>query len=343
MSGGESVAPPRSGVERFEVVAFDADDTLWHNEDRFVEVQARFVEIVAPHVSKGIDVADALHATEMANLADLGYGSEGLRAVDGRSARSIVTNGAVPMPVVRELIGLAREMLTEPVRLLDGVPEVLEQLSGDYRLVVVTKGDLVHQERKVTTSGLEHFFEYVEIVSEKDPPTYRTLIDLLGVEPARFCMIGNSVRSDVLPVLELGAHAVHIPYTYTWQHEHVEHDSGFAELGSIRELPDYLAACHVVTGSERHHQSNSSSSSMPYAASTSRPQCVTSADHSASTASSSGPSGHGSSASVRGPTRIALAERPLPACWCHAHTVATGDVSTAVISHTAGGVVRDEG
>ena len=239
MSGGETVAPA-VGVERFEVVAFDADDTLWHNEDRFVEVQARFVEIVAPHVSKGIDVADALHATEMTNLADLGYGVKAFVLSMAECAIDL-TDGAVPMPVVRELIGLAREMLTEPVRLLDGVPDVLEQLSGDYRLVIVTKGDLVHQERKVTTSGLEHFFEYVEIVSEKDPPTYRTLIDLLGVEPARFCMIGNSVRSDVLPVLELGAHAVHIPYTYTWQHEHVEHDSGFAELGSIRELPDYLA------------------------------------------------------------------------------------------------------
>ena len=235
MSGGESVAPV-VGVERFEVVAFDADDTLWHNEDRFVEVQARFVELVAPHAPRGIDVADALHATEMANLADLGYGVKAFVLSMAECAID-VTNGAVPMPVVRELIGLAREMLTEPVRLLDGVPDVLEQLSGDYRLVIVTKGDLVHQERKVTTSGLEHFFEYVEIVSEKDPPTYRTLIDLLGVEPARFCMIGNSVRSDVLPVLAIGGRAVHIEYQYTWAHELVDHDQSVDTAASITEVP----------------------------------------------------------------------------------------------------------
>jgi putative hydrolase of the HAD superfamily len=131
-------------------------------------------------------------------------------------------------------------MLTEPVRLLPDVPEVLADVGRDHRLVVITKGDLVHQTRKVTTSGLVHHFEHVEVVLEKDVDTYRGLLGRLQLDPSRFCMVGNSVRSDVLPLLAIGSHAVHIPYPLLWEQEHVEHDEDVDELESLSALPARL-------------------------------------------------------------------------------------------------------
>ena len=131
-------------------------------------------------------------------------------------------------------------MLMEPVALLPDVPEVLADVGRDHRLVLITKGDLVHQTRKVTTSGLAHHFELVEVVKEKDPETYARS-SRLEVKPARFCMVGNTVRSDILPVLAIGGHAVHVPYPLTWELEHVEHDEDVAELESIAELPGRAA------------------------------------------------------------------------------------------------------
>ena len=132
------------------------------------------------------------------------------------------------------------DMLVETVRLLPGVPEVLADVGRDHRLVLITKGDLVHQTRKVTTSGLDHHFEHVEVVLEKDADTYVRILGDLDIEPDRFCMVGNSVRSDILPVLSIGGHAVHIPYPLLWEHEHVDHDEDLAELASITELPAWV-------------------------------------------------------------------------------------------------------
>jgi len=132
-------------------------------------------------------------------------------------------------------------MLIHPVELLDGVPETLAAVGHTHRLVLITKGDLVHQTRKVRTSGLDHHFEHVRVVLEKDVANYRDLLDEWGIDPKRFLMVGNSVRSDILPILELGGHGVHVPYHVTWAHEVVlEHDSEFAELASIRELVGWL-------------------------------------------------------------------------------------------------------
>ena len=131
-------------------------------------------------------------------------------------------------------------MLTEPVRLLDGVAEVLADLGQDHRLVLVTKGDLVHQWRKLDQSGITHFFEHVEVVMEKDEATYRRVLKDVGVAPERFCMVGNSVRSDILPVLALGGHAVHIEYQYTWEHELVEHEQDVETATSILDVPGLL-------------------------------------------------------------------------------------------------------
>ncbi len=226
-------------ARRFDVIGFDADDTLWHSEDSFHVVEARFVELVEPYVQAGIDIRAALRANELAQIPIAGYGVKAFTLSMVQTAVTI-TDGQVPARVIGEVVETGMGMLTEPVRLLPDVPEMLEDVGRDHRLVLITKGDLVHQTRKVTTSGLAHHFERVEVVLEKDVDTYARILARLEVAPPQFCMVGNSVRSDVLPVLALGGHAVHIPYPLLWEHEHVDHDEDVDELDSIRELPTRL-------------------------------------------------------------------------------------------------------
>jgi putative hydrolase of the HAD superfamily len=226
---------------RFEVVGLDADDTLWHSEDSFALAEQRFVELMAPYVEPGVDTAAALRAMERTHLPVSGYGVKAFTLAMVKAA-VVVSEGRVPATVVEQLVDLGLSMLTERVRLLPDVPAVLEDLSRDHRLVLITKGDLVHQTRKIETSGLAHHFEQIEVVLEKDPQTYARILRQLGVAPERFCMVGNSVRSDILPVLAIGGHAVHIPYPLLWEHEHVDHDEDLDELSSIKELPAALRA-----------------------------------------------------------------------------------------------------
>ena len=226
-------------MSMFEVIGFDADDTLWHSEDGFRANEERFVELVTPYAPEGVEVQAALTATERKNLGAFGYGvkSFGLSMVE---AAVTISGGRVPSTVVAEMIEMVRAQLEDPVRLLDHVPEVLAAVGATHRMILITKGDLIHQSHKVTTSGLAHHFEHVEIVLEKDPETYATLLSRHDIDPARFCMVGNSVRSDILPVLSLGGHGVHIPYPILWELERVEHDENFVELGSLADLPGWL-------------------------------------------------------------------------------------------------------
>ena len=227
-------------IDQFDIVAFDADDTLWKSEDSFQDAEARFAELVDPYAPAGIDVLDALHAVERLDIASQGYGVKAFTLSMVRAAIDM-TEGAVPTAVVRELVELGAAMLVEPVHLLAHVPDVLDRVGRHARLVLITKGDLVHQTRKVTTSGLEHHFTDIEIVLEKDAEIYTRLLARFGIEPHRFCMVGNSVRSDVLPVMAIGAHAVHVPYHLTWDLEHVDdHDEDVVELDSIADLPAWL-------------------------------------------------------------------------------------------------------
>jgi putative hydrolase of the HAD superfamily len=154
-----------------------------------------------------------------------------------------ISQGKVPTEVMAQLLQNVRDLLLAPVRLLDGVPEVLHELFQEHRLIMMTKGDLVHQTRKVTTSGLDHLFDHVEIVLEKDVATYTKVFQDISVDPQRVCMVGNSVKSDILPILELGGHAVHIPYHFLWELEHAEHPPmslRFGELKNINELPAWI-------------------------------------------------------------------------------------------------------
>ena len=225
----------------FEVIAFDADDTLWHSEDGFRRTEEMFVQLLEPFAPEGIDVMAALAATERANLHVYGYGVKAF-ALSMVEAAVSIGRDRVPSAVIGQLVELGRSLLLEPVRLLDGVPEVLEQVGRRYRLMLITKGDLIHQTRKVTTSGLEHHFEHVEIVLEKDPATYDRVLRDRGIDPATFLMVGNSVKSDVLPVLDIGGSAVHVPYPLLWDLERVEHvhDHDVIELPTLGDLPGWL-------------------------------------------------------------------------------------------------------
>ncbi len=236
-----AIAVRANGVSTtYDVIGFDADDTLWRSEDAFQVAEQRFVELLDPHTPSGIDLAAALRETERANLSTSGYGVKAFTLSMVQCAIT-VSSAEVPAHVIGRLVDLGYDMLTEPVQLLPHVPEVLAEVGRDHRLLLLTKGDLVHQTRKITTSGLEHHFEYVEILLEKDATTYRRVLRHVGDEPGRFLMVGNSVRSDILPVLEIGGSAVHVPYHLLWEHEHVDdHGEEFSELASLADLPNWL-------------------------------------------------------------------------------------------------------
>lgn len=223
------------------VVGLDGDDTLWHNELIFAATHERFRSLVARYVDDDVD--ERLLATERRNLSIYGYGVKGY-ALSLIETAVDVTGRQVAAADIAEIIGWAREMLDHPVDLLDGVAETVERLAARHRLVLITKGDFFHQESKVARSGLADHFEAVEIVTEKDAATYRAVLDRHAIAPATFVMVGNSVRSDVLPVLRIGGRAVHIPYHVTWEHERVtghEHRAeGYHRLDDIRQLPDLL-------------------------------------------------------------------------------------------------------
>lgn len=225
-----------------EVVALDADDTLWHSEVYFERTERRFAELVGRYVDDEVDVGAALVTVEHRNLEIYGYGIKGF-TLSMVEAAIEVTNGAIGVEELDQIVAAGRAMLAHPVKLIDDVDDTITALAdAGYRLIMVTKGDLHHQERKIAASGLADRFERLEIVAEKDPDTYRRVIEASGVAPEAFAMVGNSVRSDVLPVLEIGGHAVHIPYQVTWAHEDVAHEGDVRCLTGIAELPGWLAA-----------------------------------------------------------------------------------------------------
>jgi putative hydrolase of the HAD superfamily len=185
-----------------------------------------------------------LVATERVNIGTYGYGvkSFGLSAVE---AAITITNGTVPTDVLQEILRGVREHLTEPVRLFEGVADVLSKVAQTHRVVLITKGDLVHQTRKVETSGLAHLFNHVEIVLEKDPATYRRVLSSLNIDPHHFCMVGNSLHSDIMPVLAIGGFGAYVPYEILWELDQSEGvptaDDRFVEIAKLADFPDWLA------------------------------------------------------------------------------------------------------
>lgn len=228
-----------------EVVAFDADDTLWHSESLFAVTQERVAELLAPYADAATLEAELL-TTERRNLDVYGYGVKGFTLSMVETALA-VSDGRVTTDEVATILGWGKQLLAHPVELLDGVEETLRAVAADHRIALVTKGDLFHQESKIAESGLGELFEHVAVVAEKDTATYARFAGQLGVAPAGLLMVGNSVRSDVLPVLEIGGRAVHVPYNVTWAHEHAEvpadatGNGAYTQLTTLRELPAHLA------------------------------------------------------------------------------------------------------
>ena len=233
-------------------IAFDGDDTLWHNEGLFSMTQERFRALLAGTVSA--DELDArLLATERENVAVYGYGVKGFTLSMIETAIE-VTNGKVDADTIFRILSFAKDQLSHPVELLPGVADVIDELAGRFRLLLITKGDLFDQESKIARSGLAERFDAIEVVAEKDPDVYRRVLRRNGIEPGEFLMIGNSVRSDVLPVLDIGGQAALVPYHLTWELERAEppqnHD-GYWELDDISQVPALVADLDPARGNGR--------------------------------------------------------------------------------------------
>ena len=218
-------------------IGFDADDTLWQNEHFFRLTEARFAALLADHVSAEA-ISGHLLEVERRNLQFYGYGIKGFTLSMIETAITL-TGGRVPAPVIAEILSAGREMLTHPVETLPHARATLEQLAGSFRLVLITKGDLFDQERKLAQSGLGDLFDAVEIVSEKTAATYHAVFKRHGDGAAHSMMVGNSLKSDIVPAIEAGSWATYIPHNLTWAHEHGEIPLSaprFRELKHLGEL-----------------------------------------------------------------------------------------------------------
>ena len=229
----------RSGSRQL-VVAIDGDDTLWHNETLFQDTHERFRQLLARHVDKSAaEIDDLLLNVQRRNLSIYGYGIKNF-VLSMIETTIEITESRIPAGEIKTLLDFGRHMLTHPVALIDGVLDVIAELKADGHTVwLVTKGDLFDQEAKIARSGIADLFHHIEIVSEKDEASYRRLLTRQNVAPADFVMAGNSVRSDVLPVLSIGGHAFHVPYHVTWAHElmHGDPSGEVVTLNDLRELP----------------------------------------------------------------------------------------------------------
>lgn len=222
-----------------KVIAFDADDTLWVNEPYFQETENKFCALLEDYIPHHT-VSQELFKTEIANLGLYGYGVKGFMLSMIETALT-VSSKTISLDVIEKTIGYGKELLEKPIELLDGVEQVLASLTNKYRLVVATKGDLLDQERKLKKSGLEHYFHHIEIMSEKNASDYSKLIKHLDIDPSEFLMIGNSLKSDILPVLQLGGQAIHIPYHTTWAHEKVENKVEHTNFKQVDSMAAILA------------------------------------------------------------------------------------------------------
>jgi putative hydrolase of the HAD superfamily len=233
----------------FDLIAFDADDTLWENERLYASAQARLVELLARyHPPEWIH--ERLYRTEMRNLEHFGYGIKAFALSMIETAVGL-TDGQISGVELQRLIDMAKEMLHAKVDVMEHVTETLTQLKTTHTLMLLTKGDLFEQENKIVRSGLQNCFRYIEIVSKKTLPVYKNLLEKHSIDPKRFLMVGNSLRSDILPLLELGAHAIYIPHELTWQHEQSDpppaERAGYHQLEHIGQLPALLERLENTT------------------------------------------------------------------------------------------------
>ena len=221
-----------------KVIGFDADDTLWENETFFREAEHEFALILKEFMSED-DILRELYKVEMSNMPVYGYGIKAF-ILSLIETGALVSNQQLTAQQTARIIDIGKNMLHKPVKLLDDVRYVLDALSGYYRLIVATKGDLLDQERKLAKSGLINYFHHIEVMSDKHPEAYLKLINHLDIAPNEFVMIGNSMKSDVLPVEEVGGYGIHVPFHTTWQHELVEHHINSDKVIEVEHLVDVL-------------------------------------------------------------------------------------------------------
>lgn len=224
-----------------KVIAFDADDTLFVNEPYFAETEQKFCALMSDYLSHQ-GLSQELFKTEIANLDLYGYGIKGY-ILSMIEAAMKISNNTISLEIIEKIIEYGKELLEKPIELLDGVEETLKALSGNYKLIVATKGDLKDQQSKLHRSGLGHYFHHIEVMSDKQEINYLHLLKRLEINPDAFFMIGNSLKSDVLPVLGIGGYAVHIPFHTTWEHEKISHKvehPNFKTLEKITEVLDIL-------------------------------------------------------------------------------------------------------
>ena len=224
--------------EDIKVIAFDADDTLWTNETYFREAEETFAVLLSKYETK-TKIDQELFKTEIKNLAIYGYGIKGF-VLSMIECALVVSNYKLPQETIGKILDIGKDMLEKPIELLDGVEEVLQGLQGKYRLIVATKGDLLDQERKLEKSNLLQYFHHVEVMSDKKEKDYLKLVKHLDIVPSQLLMIGNSLKSDVLPLLNINASAIHVPFHTTWVHEEIPEEDqqkiDYTTLINIKEL-----------------------------------------------------------------------------------------------------------
>lgn len=224
-----------------KVIGFDADDTLWVNETYFRETEEKFAALLEQYETKNT-IDQELFRMEIKNLDLYGYGIKGFTLSMIESSLEL-SNNQVSQATLSEILNLGKKMIAHPVELLEGVEKVLQKLNGKYRLIVLTKGDLLDQERKLERSNLSEYFHHVEVLSDKKEKNYKDLLEHLEISVDEFLMIGNSLKSDVLPLVNIGARAIHIPFHTTWQHEEIEtpkDTKGYMTINTLVNVLQYL-------------------------------------------------------------------------------------------------------
>lgn len=228
--------------EDIKVIGFDADDTLWVNETYFREAEEKVGQLLS-HYETPNKIDQELFRIEIENLPTYGYGVKGFvlsmieLAID-------LSNGKVSNSIIEEILNIGKDMINKPIELLDGVDEILRKLSANYRLILATKGDLLDQERKLEKSGLIDYFHHIEVLSEKQESNYQKLLKHLDIKPQEFLMVGNSLKSDILPLVNIGAKAIHVPFHTTWQHEKVSEEDtnglNYKTVGSLTQILNFF-------------------------------------------------------------------------------------------------------
>ncbi|PRZ26154.1 HAD family hydrolase [Flavobacterium granuli] len=226
-------------MKNIKVIAFDADDTLFVNETYFAETEEKFCSLMSDYLSHQ-GISKELFKIEIDNLKLYGYGIKGY-ILSMIEAAMKISNNTISIEAIERIIQYGKELTEKPIVLLEGVEETLEALHGKYKLVVATKGDLLDQRRKLHNSGLGKYFHHIEVMSDKQEVDYSDLIKRLEIQPEEFFMIGNSLKSDVLPVLAIGGHAVHIPFHTTWEHEKINHKVEHKNFSSFEKITDVLS------------------------------------------------------------------------------------------------------